>query len=243
MQDTEKPLGSPIPLDQQSTPTTPPTTPKKSLNWKGFFLGILVVVLIEWFAIKALNNGDPYVLPTITPTTPPSPTTIKNQTTSWKSFTDTALGFSFLYPTSGYIIETTQKIGIGTINIQSFKENDQEKYLFHIFEPNEYTYLKASIEKGTPFSSLQPGKKDEFKTLKLGTNNFVRIYPIVDPTCQCDQIKYITIVKDTYLMISVARQYTASVTPEATKTEQRQNALKEQFSDIEKILATFKTAN
>jgi hypothetical protein len=72
---------------------TPPVTPKKGLNWKGFLLALIIVGLLDWGALTVLHseNNQKLVPPT-------APTVTPNPTANWKTFTSTHYPFTFKYP-------------------------------------------------------------------------------------------------------------------------------------------------
>lgn len=237
---------------QQQEPTLPPKTPHK-LNWKGFFLGLIIVILIEWFAVQALRSDGKQILPSLAPSQSPSPTITRLQTQTWTPYVDKTLHFSLLYPADKIQLETTTATQTGALRIQTFLQSEADNVFDGILEPNEIINLNAAIEKGVAFSSMQPGKKDVYKTLKLGTNHFVRIYPVDDPTCNCNEIKYITAIKDTYIVFTMVTKNTISPSPQ-TPTQNKTNSnddvqkklltnkedvIRTQFGNIEQILSTF----
>lgn len=58
----DKPLGAPdLSSDKKTILPVPPKDLKKKLNWKGFFIGIIIVIIIEFIAISMLNNPDPEI--------------------------------------------------------------------------------------------------------------------------------------------------------------------------------------
>lgn len=75
MNDQDKPLGAPnLSEHQKAESLMPATKAKRKLNWKGFFIGIIIVLVIEFFAISMLRAGDPEI-PIEQPQNTPSPTT------------------------------------------------------------------------------------------------------------------------------------------------------------------------
>lgn len=89
MNEQDKPLGTPnlhadTPIDQAPTPQKT----KRKLNWKGFFIGIAAVIVIEFFAVSMLNSPDPEIPiqpPNASPTptkTAAVPTVVKNEVAS-----------------------------------------------------------------------------------------------------------------------------------------------------------------
>ncbi len=76
MENTDKPLGAPnlnADTHSASNDSPQPVAPKRKLNWKGFGIGIIAVIIIEFFAITMLQQGDPQialVTPTPKPTAP-----------------------------------------------------------------------------------------------------------------------------------------------------------------------------
>jgi len=92
-------------MDSQTntTETTPQLSPsehvkvhpKRKLNWKGFFIGIVIVIIIEIFAVNALTKENKHITPTHPtpdrlnePTTPPTVPTV--DTANWKTYTDSS---------------------------------------------------------------------------------------------------------------------------------------------------------
>lgn len=72
--ESDQPLGVPPKL-LQNQQTSPIKTGRK-LNWKGFFIGIIVVIIIEYFAVSTLQNDNkqPVPSPKLSPTkTLPTP--------------------------------------------------------------------------------------------------------------------------------------------------------------------------
>ncbi len=67
MDDSDKPLGAPHAAADEDKPSEE-TKSRRKLNWKGFFIAIVVVVLIQWYAITTLNSEDPQIAPPTTPT-------------------------------------------------------------------------------------------------------------------------------------------------------------------------------
>ncbi len=255
----DKPLGSPKLADEPEKEKIHEIhTIKKPLNWKGFIFGIIIVLFIEWFAVKALSGDDPKVLPSIIPSNPPSPTVTQKETEKWGKYTDEKAGFAFLYPADIYLLETATAEKQNTLRIQTFDTKDQEKYLAEDFHPNDYQNLLTTIEKGTEFSSLLPGKKDNYKTIRFGSNYFVRIFPIESTKCDCDVIKYVTTVNDHYVVISMEKPRVYHLPPikEGDSPDELLKQIKEKakrqmetepekyilehFGPIEKLLATFK---
>lgn len=256
----DKPLGAPQSLPKSDKITQHEIhTIKKPLNWRGFFIGLVIVLIIEWFAIKALTGDDPKILPSIIPSQPPSPTITQKETDKWGKYTDEKTGFTFLYPADTYLLETATAEKKDTLRIETFAITEPEKYLAGDFHPNDYQNVITAIEKGTAFSSLSPGNKDNYKTIRFGSNNFVRIFPGESTKCDCDQIKYVTIVKNNYIVISMEKQkvypspqITGGVSPEEiiriTENDFQEQLQKEpdklilqRFGPIEKVLATFAT--
>jgi hypothetical protein len=72
MDEQDKPLGAPKVQSDHSSDQTPQQKPKRKLNWKGFAIGIIIVIIIEFFAISMLNSPDPEI--PIQPPTESSPT-------------------------------------------------------------------------------------------------------------------------------------------------------------------------
>lgn len=255
----DKPLGAPKKQEEKKKGTEHEIhTTKKPLNWRGFIIGIIIVLFIEWFAVKALSGDDPKVLPSIIPSNPPSPTVTQKETEKWGKYTDEKTGFTLLYPADTYLLETATAEKQNTLRIQTFDIKDQEKYLAEDFQPNEYQNLLTAIQKGTEFSSLQPGKKDNYKTIQFGSNYFVRIFPIESPKCDCDVIRYVTTVYDNYVVISMEKPRIYNLPPikegdspdemlkkiKADAKKQMETEpekyIQNHFGPIEKVLATFK---
>ncbi len=79
MENNDKPLGTPN-LNEETPSSsannssqTPPPTQKRKLNWKGFGIGIIAVIVIEFLAVTMLQQGDPQIsllTPTPKPTAP-----------------------------------------------------------------------------------------------------------------------------------------------------------------------------
>ena len=69
----------------------------KRLNWKGFFIALLVVIVVEILAFRLLSTSDPKVA---------KPTEIS--TANWKTHTNTAMGFSVKLPSGWYTHDETQ---------------------------------------------------------------------------------------------------------------------------------------
>lgn len=64
MEEKDSPLGAPnLQSGQPTDPSQPalPSKPKRKLNWKGFAIGIVAVIVIEFFAISMLNSPDPEI--------------------------------------------------------------------------------------------------------------------------------------------------------------------------------------
>jgi len=61
-------------------------SPKRRLNWKRFFIGIIIVIIIEIFAVNAVKNDNRQ---TVTPPTPASKLTkpTADPTANWKTYT------------------------------------------------------------------------------------------------------------------------------------------------------------
>lgn len=75
MEEQNKPLGAPQIQSDHTTDPLQPTQPqkqKRKLNWKGFAIGIVAVIIIEFFAISMLNSPDPEI--PIQPPTNATPT-------------------------------------------------------------------------------------------------------------------------------------------------------------------------
>jgi len=240
-----------------TAPTQPTPPMQRKLNWRAFLLGIVVVIGIEWFALHAVGSSSPELAPTISPSKVPSPT--QQMTAHWSTYADTAAGFSIQYPADKYTLDAKPAFSVNTLHVAVMKDTDPNINLGNDFAPTEYANVKNSILNGTQFSSLQPGKKDTFKTVTIGVNNFVRVYPADNPGCACDEIAYITRVKNAFLVISMATSISAtpSVGITATKTPtqtsklspkeyqkqldtNREKLINEQFGDLEKILMTLK---
>ena len=264
MAEEDKPLGAPIP--STTAPQGIPQQaeiPHRRLNWRAFFIGVIAVIGIEWFAFHALGTGNSKVTPTLIPSkVPPSPTQMMKLTADWSTYTDPAAGFSLQYPADKYTLDAKEPPSQGTLHIGVMKDTDPNINLGADFTPTEYPNLKTAIMQGTQFSSLQPGKKDTFKTMSLGTNNFVQVYPAEAAKCNCDEIMYITHVQDSFVVISMAKEIEASPSPKATATQipnqiskltqkeiqkrmlsDKEKLIIDQFGDIEKILTTFKVIN
>lgn len=73
MNDQDKPIGAPdISTHQEAYFPTAPEKPKRKLHWKAFFIGIVIVIIIEFIAISMIRSGDPEI-----PIAPPAdPTNI-----------------------------------------------------------------------------------------------------------------------------------------------------------------------
>ncbi|GEM_PF-3333106 len=79
----------------------PPPTFLKNLNWKGFFIALIIVGVLEWGAITLLKGESTKKTPNPTPAptlTQPSPTIVSDPTTNWQTYSDNQLGISFKYP-------------------------------------------------------------------------------------------------------------------------------------------------
>lgn len=79
MNDQDKPLGAPDLSNDQKTNAEQPPKAKRKLNWKGFFIGIIAVIIIEFFAISMLNSPDPDIS---IPSTPEQPSITKTASAS-----------------------------------------------------------------------------------------------------------------------------------------------------------------
>lgn len=79
----------------------PPQAGKK-LNWKGFGIGIIIVIIIEIVAFNALKSDNkPHVSalrPTPVPTKTQSKSTQTTDTSSWITYTSRDDGYTFSYP-------------------------------------------------------------------------------------------------------------------------------------------------
>jgi hypothetical protein len=104
MNDQDKPIGAPnlhtdAPHDEQSQTPQQPEKQKRKLNWKGFGIGIIAVIIIEFFAVSMLNSPDPEI-PIAPPNEPtkaqPSPT--MDPTADWQTYTSSKSAYTFKYP-------------------------------------------------------------------------------------------------------------------------------------------------
>jgi hypothetical protein len=76
MNDQDQPLGAPNfhSNTQSADSNQPPKKPKRKLNWKGFGIGVIAVIVIEFFAISMLQMGEPQINPPETPVPTAKPT-------------------------------------------------------------------------------------------------------------------------------------------------------------------------
>jgi len=93
-------------LPTKDTPIeTSPDVPKKRLNWKGFFIAIVLVGLADWAVISMLQNENKHPVATsVAPTkTAPSPTIettspTKSIVADWQTYSNAEAHISFQYP-------------------------------------------------------------------------------------------------------------------------------------------------
>lgn len=78
MNDQDQPIGASNLHNntQAADPTQPtqPQKPKRKLNWKGFGIGVIAVIIIEFFAISMLQMGEPQINPPESPIPTAKPT-------------------------------------------------------------------------------------------------------------------------------------------------------------------------
>jgi hypothetical protein len=113
MDTNDQPIGMSQPLDNQ-----PPQQPRKKLNWKGFLIGIIAVVIIEVIAVNALKNDNKQTASAIPPTPAPTATQITtNPTANWKTYTNNKGGYSIKLP-------STWNVNISDDRIKTVPENE-----------------------------------------------------------------------------------------------------------------------
>src|SRR3989344_3813176 len=143
-------------MDNQPTQSTPP--PPSSANSSKTFL--LIIGTITLMAISAVggyfigSNKQPQPsqpsqsLPTATST----PTPMSNETTNWKTYTDTKHGYSFKYPAIFFVSDSIDPTGdIHTTTISNYESNhfasgkidpdDPNVFLMWIVNPPQDTDL------------------------------------------------------------------------------------------------------
>ncbi|MGI8419335.1 MAG: hypothetical protein ACR2LN_01685 [Candidatus Levyibacteriota bacterium] len=126
----------------------------KKLNWRGFFVAILVVVLLEILAFKLLKTGDLHIYP---------PT--EDQTTNWQVYRNDQMGFSLKLPPQWFSHRTfTQASKTETVFSYPVDSNNptlwvanQEAGITVIRYPNDGRDIKSEaqqwvdqVEKTTP---------------------------------------------------------------------------------------------
>jgi hypothetical protein len=86
----------------------------KKLNWKGFFIAVVAVIVVEIFAFQLMKTGDPKIHP---------PT--ENQIANWKDYQNAEMGFSLKLPPSWFShANTTQDSKTETVFSYPIDAND-----------------------------------------------------------------------------------------------------------------------
>lgn len=124
MEDTTKNPSSQELLKQLKN--RPPQAGKK-LNWKGFGIGIIIVIIIEIVAFNALksdNQQKPVASSHVKPTVSQP---AKNTTANGKTYTNTKYGFSLMIPSKMQTafkldVNPSTKSGIQSVDMASFYE-------------------------------------------------------------------------------------------------------------------------
>jgi len=81
---------SPVPAEK-----LPKSTFRKKLDWKAFFIALVVIIVMDWLALSLLKNEEKQKT-TQSANTKPSP--IPDQTAKWKTYINKEIGISFKYP-------------------------------------------------------------------------------------------------------------------------------------------------
>lgn len=156
---------------QQTPPAPPPFTPRNSLRWLKFLIvGVVTLLIISVFGVGSYllgsnRNAQETVaqitaVPTPTPTPDPA-SNAANATASWKTYTNTAIGFEIKYPPDyGAPILPTGPIGPNPVATD--KETDTAMYfcktpndcfglyIFPFAEGSLETAINSSTAKGIP---------------------------------------------------------------------------------------------
>src|SRR6185312_11797648 len=112
--DNESQINSPE-QQQQATLQTP--KPSRKLNWKGFFIGIIIVIIIEIVAVNALKSDNK----------PPKSQVNPASSQDAKTYTNTKYGFSLIIPRAMKVsfnenINASNKFGIQSVDLATFYE-------------------------------------------------------------------------------------------------------------------------
>src|SRR6266702_2028582 len=90
---------------QLDNPQSPQSS--KKLNWKAFFIGIIVVVIIEVIAFHTLNSGNRVASPKPVPTISQY---ANSSTANWKTYTNQKGGYSITLPSNWEVDMTNDEI-------------------------------------------------------------------------------------------------------------------------------------
>jgi len=165
----------PPPHEEKLLAGPPASKPRRKLNWKLFFLAIIVVILVDLGAWQLLQTEadlkllgvseptktatQPSPLPTVQPTTDP--------TADWKTYTHPEYNYSFQYPNSMRIVDILpHKITLTDMGLDPNTINPtEESILVHgksgMTEgtPNIYKRFIAYIEQMPSYTTIDPMDK------------------------------------------------------------------------------------
>jgi hypothetical protein len=157
------------------------------------------------------------------------------------TYTDTAGGFSFQYP-SDITVNDDGVFKYNTLNLNYLALTNHDRKLGNDFPTDQYASLAAAITNGTKFQPVRTAQntkyvlRNDFETIKIGNRYFVKDFPVTNKTCGCTEIQYVTIVGKYFVSFSVGK------TTEKTSKTASQTATNE-FADIETVLSSLKPTN
>lgn len=159
------------------------------------------------------------------------------------TYTDTARKFTFQYPSTVKV----NKSGIyknNKLNIKHLLTTNHAGKLGTDFPPDQYPALATAITKGTKFQPVRTTAntkyliRNDFETVKLGNNYFVKDFPATNTTCGCTEVQYVTIIGKYFVSFSMGKTATAEKTTQ-TASQTATNT----FTSIETILSSLKPIN
>jgi hypothetical protein len=172
----------------------------------------------------------------------------------WKTYTDTTAGFSFRYPKEFTIFDGeknptwTDQAAPNHLTVNVSEVSQGADYADVSLSGSNTSDVVAAIN-GLGTFTVSGLPKADVTVKKIGSTNFMRIFPGLGEGCFCKTISYITVVGDNFVEIS---SHTRGADPQTgTPDVMDDNTFNSRFSsdkdslivdlygNVESILATF----